>query len=481
MTATSRQVRETVGHPVIDADGHMLEIVAAAQPFVRRHLGDALYDRWTNGTSLVGRNTAHRTLAERQRTREPQGAWWGTHTANTLERATATLPALMHSRMDEFGIDVSILYPTNTLTTCGIPDEPIRRGLCAAYNEFFAEIYGPFADRLLPAGMIPMHTPAEAVAEIEHCHALGLKVIALPEGVLRPMAEPAGPDSSAWLLPGQAHWFDTYGLDSEHDYDPVWSAAERLGFAITFHGGLSVRPGVYNSISSYVANHIGMFAALMYPLCKSLFLGGVTRRFPRLPFVFLECGVSWGAQMLYDTIEHWEKRNVIAMEAFDPARLDRDALATLIQRHGGRLLDLMQTDPVELLAKLPIHASVPEEPDEWIHLDVDGPDDIVDAFVDSFFFGCEADDRGVLTAFSPANSGGRDLRPIFSSDIGHWDVRDSARVVAESFELVDAGHLTAEQYRKFVFENAYEMFTRVNPTFFDGTPVAAHLAAADRS
>ena len=40
----------------------------------------------------------------------------------------------------------------------------------------------------------------------------------------------------------------------------------------------------------FSSNHIGQFMFLMYPLCKSLFIGGVTKRFPCLPFAFLECG-----------------------------------------------------------------------------------------------------------------------------------------------------------------------------------------------
>ena len=33
------QVRRDVGHPVIDADGHMLEVLDATHPFLRESLG----------------------------------------------------------------------------------------------------------------------------------------------------------------------------------------------------------------------------------------------------------------------------------------------------------------------------------------------------------------------------------------------------------------------------------------------------------
>ena len=69
----------------------------------------------------------------------------------------------------------------------------------------------------------------------------------------------------------------------------------------------------------------------------------------------------------------------------------------------------------------------------------------------SFYFGCEADDRTIAYAFSPANAHGFQLRPIFSSDIGHWDAGDIAGVVAEAFELVEDGILTDEQFAAFVY------------------------------
>jgi hypothetical protein len=322
-----------------------------------------------------------------------------------------------------------------------------------------------------------MHTPEEAVAELHHCHELGLKVVGLPEGVSRSLDEVAAADCSPWLVPGQTQWFDNFGLDSLHDYDPVWQACRDLGFAATFHGGLTVRPGLHWSISNYVVNHLGQFAAEMHPLCKALLFGGVTKRFPDVAFVFLECGVSWGMQLLGDTIEHWEKRNPTAMQMFDPASLDREQLGRYFEQYGDRLADLLGGDAYEYVQGLPIHGAVPEQPDEFVHMGVADAAGIVDLFADSFFFGCEADDCGVVTAFLPSNPEGAELRPVFSSDIGHWDVTDIAGVVSESWELVEHGHLNEAQWRRFVFDNPAEMFLRANPAFFDGTPVAGHLTS----
>lgn len=478
---SSADIRRDVGHPIVDSDGHMLELLEASYPHLREALGAQRFQQWLDRGSIARLSQRPRTPEERLRTRTPQGAWWGTHTVNVLDRATATLPALLHERMDEIGIDYTVLYPTNTLLTCDERDEDLRRGLCAGFNSFYADVYNPFGDRMTAAGIIPMHTPEEAVAELHHCAELGLKVVAFPEGVNRPLEEPAGDDCSPWLFPGQRMWFDSFGLDSIHDYDPVWQACLDLGFAATFHGGLTVRPGLHWSTSNYVANHVGQFAAEMFPVAKAMLFGGVTRRFPDLPFVFLECGVSWGVQLLADTIGHWEKRNVDAMQMFDPARLDREELGRYYRKYGGRLGELLGGDPYEYVQGLPIHGSVPVQPDEFAAMGVSSPADIVERFVDSFFFGCEADDSGIMTAFLPSNPEGANLRPVFSSDIGHWDVTDIGGVVQECYELLEDGHLTAEQWRQLVFDNPVQMYTRANPTFFDGTPVAAHLPIAGAS
>src|SRR5262249_15239450 len=160
-----------------------------------------------------------------------------------------------------------------------------------------------------------------------------------------------------------------------------------------------------------------------------------------------ECGVSWGMQLLGDTIEHWEKRNPTAMQMFDPASLDREQLGRYFEQYGGRLADLLGGDAYDYVQGLPIHGAVPEQPDEFAHMGVSDAAGIVDLFADSFFFGCEADDCGVVTAFLPSNPEGAELRPVFSSDIGHWDVTDIGSVVSESWELVEHGHLSQAQWR----------------------------------
>jgi predicted TIM-barrel fold metal-dependent hydrolase len=382
---------------------------------------------------------------------------------------------MLNERLPEIGIDYALLYTTTAMGFLAVPDAELRRGLCAGWNSYLADLNKPYLGRMAFAGLIPMHDPEEAVAEMRHCAELGLRIVALPEGVLRTIQSPDSTTPSPFLWPNQTHWFDTFGLDSAHDYDPVWAEAQRLGYPVTFHGGLGLKPGVWTSVSNYSHNHIGLFAQLMNALCKSLYFGGVTRRFPGHPFVFLECGVAWGAQMLGDIVEHWHKRNLDSLSVLDPSNLDVDQLKRYYDQYGADFDQLLDGQNVVALFEAMRHSPTPDELDDWKAL---GPVDeagIVDAFVDTLYFGCEADDSGVAQAFSPTNPRGAELKPIFSSDIGHWDVTSIDDLVHESMELVDAGALTAEQYRSFVFGNTAELLQRANPRFFEGTEVASSI------
>ena len=135
-----------------------------------------------------------------------------------------------------------------------------------------------FAGRLTPAAVIPMHTPEEAIAELEYAvRQLGMKVVMMGSLMRRPVAAAEHERSEARRY---AVWPEVLGIDSESSYDPVWAKCVELGVAPTFHTGTQ-GIGTRVSISNFVYNHLGHFAAAGEAVCKALFLGGVTRRFPR--------------------------------------------------------------------------------------------------------------------------------------------------------------------------------------------------------
>lgn len=470
----SQSVREQLTHPVIDCDGHVQEYLPAVEPFLREAMGQPLFDRYRQRGTEMARILGSGSPAERMRHGLPQSAWWATPARNTLDLATAVLPRLLVERMGELGIDFAVLYGSKSLGSAAPDDDELRQALCRGWNSFYAETYRPFARHLTVAAIIPMHTPAEAIAELEHAKALGLKVAVIPEGVYRRIPEPLAGHASPFLMPGQTHWFDTFGLDSTHDYDPVWATFERLGFAVTAHGGIGqIAPNNFTSTTSYSYNHIGALAEKMYHQAKSLFMSGVTRRFPQLPIGVLECGVNWATTLMTDMVEHWEKRNGTAIHELSPDAIDWSLLVGLLEKHGeGLVPEGRHRADLEADARLlPATGAPPAHLDDWRFVDAADEHELVSLFADHFYFGCEADDRTLAFAFSPALP--KTLRPIFSSDIGHWDVTDMASTLAEAWDLVEDGLLTQEQFRAFVHDNPRSMLTAVAPDFFVGTAVEA--------
>ena len=151
------------------------------------------------------------------------------------------------------GIDHAILYPTYGLVPAALDDDDLRRALARAFNTFYSEAFRDHAAQLTPVGIIPMHTPEEALVELEHATGeLGLKAFMFGGPIARPVPGIEPPSRSA-------RWLDSLGLDSIYDYDPVWQKCVDFGVSPTFHTAAMGWP-VRASISSYMFNHIGMFA-----------------------------------------------------------------------------------------------------------------------------------------------------------------------------------------------------------------------------
>jgi predicted TIM-barrel fold metal-dependent hydrolase len=456
-------IRNRIDHPIIDSDGHLIEYLPLVRDFLVEATGEDLaegFDRMVK--SALPRATVPSPARRRQLGIHVAGLW-GVPTRNTLDRATVMLPELHYRRLDELGIDFAVLYPTYGLTVTALPHAELRCALARALNRYYAEVYADFRDRLEPVAAIPTFTPDEAIAELDHAVGeLGLKAVMFGGTIPRPYED-------APTSPGR--WIDTLGHDSLHDYDPLWRRCEELGVAPTFHSG-GQGWGTRMSTTNNSYNQVGNFAAADEGTCRSLVFGGVPMRFPNLRFAFQEGGVAWAAALLSGIAGHWEKRNIDAIQHYNPANLDHDLLVRLFDEYanGGiaernaRLDDglVMLSDPDELARDV----------DMFAESQLTGVDDLFDIFANRFFFGCEADDPMNALAFSASlNPGGVTLPAVFASDVGHWDVRDLREVVPEAYELVEDGHIGDDEFRAFVFENPVRLWTGMNPEFFSGTCV----------
>src|ERR1700758_3242102 len=474
---TPEQVRSKIDHPIVDGDGHWVEYDPVFSDKMRKVGGDLAADGFLKAMATT-RESLSMTVAERRHKRIGQSAFWARQAENTLDRATAMMPRMLYDRLDEIGFDFAGVYPTFGLNL-RVPGREARLAVMRAYNIVSADYFRDLGDRLTPAAVIPMHTPQEAIAELEFVtKQLGAKVGMFGSGIRRtlPIAEGIDPAVARFA----AH-YDQLGLDSDYDYDPVWQKCRELRIAPTFHtGGRSF--GLRNTPSNFTFNHIGHFAAAGHAVAKALFLGGVTRRFPDLRFGFLEGGVGWGCQLFADLIEHWERRGKEGLEYMDPKKLDRPLLQSLVDKYGyqdiaaelRRRDGWPNPDDDELDGGVAVH-------DDYAACKITRKEDWIDLFARPFYFGCEADDRMNAVAFSKVNPFGARINAIFSSDVGHFDVPDMRMVLPEAHELVEDGLITADDFRDFTFANAVRLWGTQNPNFFEGTVVAKEAAEVLKS
>jgi predicted TIM-barrel fold metal-dependent hydrolase len=467
------EIRAKLNHPIVDGDGHWVEYDPVFAEQMRKVGGDLAADGFLKSMAAT-RDALVLSVEERRRRQLAMPGFWTRQTGNTYDRATAMIPHLLYDRLDEIGSDFAIVYPTAGLRLPRIVDDETRRAVIRAYNIVSADYFKDLKDRMTPAAIIPMHHPEEAIAELEFVtKQLGSKVGMFGSALPRKVQSVAANDPDTNRL---AVGYEVFGIDSLYDYDPVWETCRRLGIAPTFHSTGS-NQALRNSPTNFTYNHIGHFADAGHAAAKGIFLGGVTRRFPELRFAFLEGGVGWAAQLFGDLIEHWERRNLKALENMKPEKLDRGLLMSYVEKYGYQE-----------------HAAALRERDGWpdpeLHMtgNIDELDDFaackitkkqdwVDLYATPYYFGCEADDRMNAVAFGKGNPFGAQLNAIYSSDIGHFDVIDMRDPLPEAYELVEDGHITEANFRDFVFENAVRLWGTQNPRFFEGTVVEKEAAA----
>jgi len=477
----SQEIRSKLSHPVIDSDAHWLSFGPQMKERIEQIAGRKVAEAFTGFDELIG-GPMRMTPEERRFKRVAHMGFWQVPMGNTRDRATAMMPKLLYERLDELGLDFCVMYPTDGPTG---GDKELRLKAMRAFNIYSAEHFADFSDRLRPVAVIPTGTPEEAIEELEYVtKELGMTATLFGAMMPRqaPSVEDGGDEASVRLGP----WYDVLGLDSEHDYDPVWQKCIDLGISPTFHS--SGRGfGFRRSPSNFTYNHIGHFASAGEAVCKALFIGGVTRRFPDLNFAFLEGGAHYACQLYSDLIGHWNVRNAKALEVVNPANMDHAMLVELAQEYGPPgMAELMTNRDAALFASMNAAVSLGTggEPnlDDFAACKIQGVEDFPTLF-NNFYFGCEADDRMNASAFNDSvNPLGTKLNAIFSSDIGHFDVADMGEVLEEAYELVDDGVVSEEDFRRFTFTNPVNFWAKGNPDFFKGTVVeqqAAELLSSD--
>jgi predicted TIM-barrel fold metal-dependent hydrolase len=475
----SQRIHQELDHPIVDADGHWVESSAVLRDYVAELGGEEVAKRFEASPIVqyfddTGAGADPSLPMDVRRDRwVNRSLFWGFSTRNTLDRATSHLPGLLAERLDEMGIDVSLLYGSLGIHLPRIEDTELRQISCRAYNTYAMEETSAYRDRLIPVATIPMDTPDEALAALEHAVGdLGYRAVVFQQYASRPIPMFAREHPE---LGGFAARPDYYGLDSAYDYDPVWAKCVELKVAATFHAIGAGRAGILpGSVTNQIFNRAGMFAAVHHRLATALVVGGVTRRFPELNLAFLEGGVGWASSLYAELLGLWDKRNVEALARLDPANLDRRLFFELIDKYGSPAQAAHSADTRALLTR---EFTRPEDLNEFALMDVSNAEGLADLFTERLYFGCEGDDAMNSLAFNARLLPfGRSLNAFYGSDISHWDVPDMSECLHEAFESVEDGIMDRDEFRRLMFENPVRLHAQQNPDFFVGTRVEKSVA-----
>jgi uncharacterized protein len=257
---------------VIDADGHVVEPLAAWDPLPEIYRPTIHRDN---------HGFEHVTVGDKEILAVPLGtlATPGSDFADTdrytpLSEAQpgGSDPVARLADMDTEGIDQAVLYPSVGLYCWALTDPAAATAVAAAYNDWLSGYCAADPTRLFGAAMLPMQDPDAAVREFRRA----VEELRFKAAFVRP-----NPCMGRSL--------------SDQAYQPVWRVAEELGVPVGIHEGSSVivptlgsdRP--FNPLILHAVSH--SFEEML--ACAQLIALGTLERHPSLSIVFLESGGGW--------------------------------------------------------------------------------------------------------------------------------------------------------------------------------------------
>ena len=133
MDATTKSraldIRDSLGHPVIDGDGHVLEPTVVLLDYIKQIAGPEF------AQAFEGRIKPFQNSGMKQ-------IFWGQPSGpNSLDRATAILPNLYAERLAEAGIDFGVCYSTAILQLMHERNDEFRQVGHRALNTMLADTF----------------------------------------------------------------------------------------------------------------------------------------------------------------------------------------------------------------------------------------------------------------------------------------------------------------------------------------------------
>jgi predicted TIM-barrel fold metal-dependent hydrolase len=283
---------------VVSGDGHLLEPIDLFTTRLPQHLRNrAVWEEDFEIEPFVEGGARH---FRRLHTAGYEG-WTISRYRQTSGRTPEGDPELILEDMDLDGVDVQVMHPNLSLFGLYSDDHELSMAHARVYNDYVAERFSPYFERICPTAPIPLSDVSDAVVEIERVAAAGFRAVLLP----------ATPPRSYYT----------------RDLDPVWAALSATGLQPFFHtqtGGVSVHDTEATTLKVVLENAAQvnqpmtekaaakrMVTQAVYStlapsqLICQLVGGGVPERYPTLHFSLIEFNAHWLASLVGGMDKCW--------------------------------------------------------------------------------------------------------------------------------------------------------------------------------
>jgi len=183
-------------------------------------------------------------------------------------------------RMDAWGIEKSILFPTICILPFPTNDQDLASAYCRAYNTWIAEFCQADPKRLGAIAVINWHDLHAATRELERCLDLGFCGLFVP------------PETISGHRPASTHFDPIWARLEEADVPGCFHVIVRFsGSARPFSEWLDTTPGPVFSFG------LGGTGQLM-PAMSSLIADQLFERFPKAKVVSVEAGCGYAPYLM---------------------------------------------------------------------------------------------------------------------------------------------------------------------------------------
>lgn len=332
---------------VVSGDGHILEPTDLFRTRLPKHLRDR--GVWEEDFEVEPVEEGGARVFRRLHTPGFEG-WTVSRYRQTQGRTPEGDPELILEDLDLDGVDVAVMHPNLSLFGLYSDDHELSMAHARVYNDYVAERFSPYFNRICPTAPVPITDVDDAVAEIERVAAAGFRAILLP----------ATPPRNYYT----------------RELDPVWAAAQANGVQPFFHtqtGGVRVNDPESTTLKVVLENAAQvnqpmtekaaakrMVTQAVYStlvpsqLICHLVGAGVPERFPGLHFSLIEFNAHWLASLVGGMDKCWV------------TGIGQDADWWLGQWDDSRPRDLREQPNMAQLFKLNEKWPYPLKPSEYV-------------------------------------------------------------------------------------------------------------------